>query len=75
MAEMPTSLPEQEILKGQSSFRRFRMQRKGKPFYFYVVFLDQAIGTDRTEIAPRSDVVGEYFKNRAFFHMSLPILS
>ncbi len=65
----------EELFQGHALIRCLGMQGKGKPFYFYVIFFGQAIGTDRTEIAPRSDVIREYFKDRAFFHMSLPILS
>jgi hypothetical protein len=52
-----------ELFQSQSLFRGLRMEGEGNPFDFDFVFIPQLINTYRTEIAPGSNVIGEYFES------------
>lgn len=51
-----------ELLQRQAVFRRIGMQRKMRNLQPDVVLRPKSFCTDRTEVAPRSDVIGEHFK-------------
>jgi hypothetical protein len=47
------------------------MQGKGDPLDLNLVLLPKPVNTPGNEIAPRSDIVGEYFQDDRFCHDSL----
>jgi hypothetical protein len=44
------------------------MKRKSRPVNFDVIIFLQFLNTHGTEIAPRSNIIGEDFKNHRFGH-------
>jgi hypothetical protein len=59
----------EEFFKGESFFRCLGMKRKSCPTNFDVIILSQLLNTHGTEIAPRSNIIGEYLQNHRLIHM------
>ena len=57
-----------EIFKGKAFGRRVRVQWEINPLHVDIEVLLQLFNTPGTEIAPRSNEVGEYFQLNSFSH-------
>ncbi|PIX18942.1 MAG: hypothetical protein COZ70_11400, partial [Deltaproteobacteria bacterium CG_4_8_14_3_um_filter_51_11] len=68
-----------EFLKAKPLLRRIGMQGEGPPPNHYTIFYFNAFNTPGNEVAPWSDIVGEYlkcWKSRLIIHLvHLPPLS
>jgi len=61
-----------QLIQRKAFFRGFWMKGKSSPSGLNLIILPQLVNTDRTEIAPRSDVVRKNFKGDWFVHEPSP---
>ena len=61
--------PGEQLVQAATRLRRVRVQRKMHPLDPDAVFPPEPLNTHGTEIAPGSDVVGEYFQDEGFGHL------
>ncbi len=60
--------PGKQLFEGPALFRGFGMEGKSRPAHADLEFLLQLFNTPGNEIAPGSDIVGEYFQDIVIRH-------